>query len=139
MATALRPRASAAAMISRYGSHALALGARPGCNGVAGTVDTSALVAAFGGPESVDTSPEIAGFGFDSLGRPRPRTPMRAAFRYALTVSRRMPVVCWMRDNVQPKRPSARICCCFSSSKTLLMPASGTHVPRPRQRLGRLS
>jgi hypothetical protein len=28
------------------------------------------------------------------------------------------------RESVQPKRPSARICCCFSSSKTLLMPAT---------------
>jgi hypothetical protein len=28
-----------------------------------------------------------------------------------------------MRDSVQPKRPNARICCCFSLSKTLLMPA----------------
>src|SRR4030095_10211668 len=96
MATALRPRASASTMISRYGSHALALGARPGCTGAAGSVDTSALVAGFGrpesvdtsalvavvgGPESVDTCPEIAGFGFDSLGRPRPRTAMPAALR----------------------------------------------------------
>jgi len=49
-------------MISRYGSHTLALGARPGCKGGAGSADTSALAAGFGGPESVDTSPEIAGF-----------------------------------------------------------------------------
>jgi hypothetical protein len=60
-------------------------------------VDISALVAAFGGIESVDTSlemagfdrpgsvdtwsSEIAGFGFDSLGRPRPRTGIPAAFK----------------------------------------------------------
>jgi hypothetical protein len=58
-------------------------------------VDTSAPVAGFGRSESVDTFPEmagfdargsvdtsaeIAGFGFDSLGRPRPRTGMPAAF-----------------------------------------------------------
>jgi hypothetical protein len=87
-------------------------------------VDTSALVAGFGASESVDTFSEIAGFGFDSLGRPRPRTAMPATFKYPLIVSRRMPVASWMRDSVQPKRPSARICCCFSSSKTLLMPAT---------------
>ena len=61
------------------------------------SVDTSALVAGFGGLESVDTSPEmagfdwsesvdttdgeIAGFAFDSLGRPRPRTGIPAALR----------------------------------------------------------
>jgi hypothetical protein len=42
MATALRPRASASAMISRYGSQALALGARPGGGGRTESVDTSA-------------------------------------------------------------------------------------------------
>jgi hypothetical protein len=60
-------------------------------------VDTSALVAGFGGLESVDTSPEmagfdwlesvdttggeIAGFALDSLGRPRPRTGIPPAFK----------------------------------------------------------
>jgi len=59
-------------------------------------VDTSALGAAVGGLESVDTSPDMAGFavrsvdtsrgemaglGFDSLGRPRPRTGIPAAFK----------------------------------------------------------
>ena len=96
MAIALRPRRSASAISSRYGSHALALGARPGRGTGAESVDTSALVAGFaagvGGhllgngrfcrPESVDTSGgEIAGFAFDSLGRPRPRTAIPAAFR----------------------------------------------------------
>ena len=95
IAMALRPRPSASAISSRYGSHALALGARPGRGTGAESVDTSALVAGFrvgvGGhlpemagfdrPESVDTSGEMAGFGFDSLGRPRPRTAMPAAFR----------------------------------------------------------
>jgi hypothetical protein len=81
-------------------------------------------MAGFGGSASVDTSAEIAGFGFDSLGRPRPRTGIPAAFKYPLIVSRRTPVVRWMRESVQPKRPSARICCCRSSSKTLLMAAT---------------
>jgi hypothetical protein len=61
-------------------------------------VDTSALVAAFGRSESVDTLPEmagfdardsvdtsgeIAGFGFDSLCQPRLRTTMPAGFQVA--------------------------------------------------------
>ena len=59
MAMALRPRRSASMISSRYGSHALALGARPGRGTGAESVDTSALVAGFApvGPESVDTSP----------------------------------------------------------------------------------
>jgi len=81
MATALRPRASASAMISRYGSHALALGARPGGGGRTGSVDTSELVMAGFGQRSVDTSSEMAGFGFDSLRRPRPCTAIPAALR----------------------------------------------------------
>jgi hypothetical protein len=59
-------------------------------------VDTSPLVAGFGRSDSVDTSPEIAGFEAESVdtsgvvagfggqtrGRPpRPRTGMPAAFR----------------------------------------------------------
>ena len=82
---------------SRYGSHALALGARPGCGTGAESVETSALVAGFAASESVDTGSEmaefdrpesvdttggeIAGFALDSLGRPRPRTGSPAAFR----------------------------------------------------------
>ena len=82
---------------SRYGSHALALGARLGRGTGAESVDTSALVTAFARSESVDTSPEmagfagaesvdttggeIAGFALDSLGRPRPRTGIPAAFK----------------------------------------------------------
>ena len=83
-------------MSSRYGSHALALGARPGCGIAPESVDTSPLVAGFGRSESVDTSPEmagfdvgsvdtsgvVAGFGGQTRGRPpRPRTGMSAAFR----------------------------------------------------------
>src|SRR5262245_66193956 len=74
-ARALRPRRSASVISSRYGSHALALGARPGRGTGAESVDAAVLVAGFAGSESVDTSPpEIAGFALDSLGRPRPRT-----------------------------------------------------------------
>jgi hypothetical protein len=96
IAIALRPRPSASAISSRYGSHALALGARPGRGTGAESVDTSPLVAGFGRSESVDTLPEMAGFdvrgsvatsgeidgfGFESLGRPRLRTGMPAALR----------------------------------------------------------
>ena len=65
---ALRPRPSASAISSRYGSHALALGARPGRGTGAESVDTSALVAAFASPESVDTASEMAGFAPTRVG-----------------------------------------------------------------------
>ncbi len=97
MAIALRPRPSASAISSRYGSQALAVGARPGGDGRRGSVDASAEWAAFGGPESVDTAgvvagfegPEsvdtsgvVAGFGGHTRGRPpRSRTGIPAAFR----------------------------------------------------------
>ena len=54
MAIALRPRPSASVISARYGSHALALGARPGRGVDAESVDTSALVAAFASPELVE-------------------------------------------------------------------------------------
>jgi hypothetical protein len=94
---------------SRYGSHALALDARLGRGAGAESVDTSSLVAGFASPasvkiagfpppESVDTEAvemagfagaesvdipggELAGFALDSLGRPRPRTGIPAAFK----------------------------------------------------------
>src|SRR5262245_45200371 len=40
IAIALRPRSSASAISARYGSQALALGARPGRGGVSASVDT---------------------------------------------------------------------------------------------------
>jgi hypothetical protein len=92
MAMALRPRPSASAISSRYGSHALALGARSGRGTGAKSVDTLALVAAFASPasvemagfaspESVDTGVvEMAGFALDAR-RPRPGTTMPAALR----------------------------------------------------------
>src|SRR5712691_808798 len=39
-------------------------------------------------------------------------------------VSRRPASACSMRRSDHPSRPSARICCCVVSSKTLLMPAT---------------
>jgi hypothetical protein len=82
MAIAFRPRPSASAISSRYGSHALALGARPGRGIGAESVDTSALVAGFALPESVDTSGVVAGLGGQTRGRPpRPRAGIPAAFR----------------------------------------------------------
>src|ERR1700732_2847964 len=97
MAMALRPRPSASAISSRYGSPAPALGERPGgagsrgsvdtCAavagfGVPGSVDTSGVGAGFGVPRSVDTSVVVAGFGGHARGRPpRPRTATPAAFR----------------------------------------------------------
>jgi hypothetical protein len=97
MAMALRPRPSASAISSRYGSHALALGARPGRRRGIESVDTPALVAAFASPgsgdsaseiarfappESVDTAAvEMAGFARDARRRPRPGTTMPTALR----------------------------------------------------------
>src|SRR5688500_1837117 len=97
MAMTLRPRPSASAISSRYGSHALALGARPGRRSGTTSVDTSVLVAAFAWSEWVDTSSEMAGFAppesvdtggiemagfaFDARRRPRPGTTIPAALR----------------------------------------------------------
>src|SRR5438093_10148293 len=39
-------------------------------------------------------------------------------------VSRRTASACSMRRSDHPRRPSARICCCLVSSKTLLMPVT---------------
>ena len=55
------------------------------------------------------------------IALPFPRTAIPPAFRYAPAVSRRTPVACSMRLSVHPSRPSAIICCFFSSLKTLLM------------------
>src|SRR5271157_3367440 len=82
----------------------------------------------FAGPESVITS--LAGFG---ARRPQPlggRTAIPAAFRYALAVSRRILVVCWIRRSDHPSRPRAKTCCFFSSFKTLAMPTEPTSLRR---------
>ena len=83
-------------------------------------------MAGFAAPESVITS--LAGFGSH---RPQPlggRTAIPAAFRYALAVSRRILVACWMRRSDQPSRPRAKTCCFFSSFKTLAMPTEPTSL-----------
>ena len=74
MAMALRPRRTASTISSRYGSQALACGARPGATRTPASVDTSPLVAGFGGAGSVDTSGVVAGFGGQSRGPPTPPT-----------------------------------------------------------------
>ena len=61
----VRPRPRASTISSRYGAHALALGARPGDE----SVDTRAVVAGFERPGSVDTSGVVAGFGGQARGR----------------------------------------------------------------------
>src|SRR5271157_5258704 len=68
-------------------------------------------MAGFAAPESVITW--LAGFG---ARRPQPlggRTAIPAAFRYALAVSRRILVVCWIRRSDHPSRPRATTCCFF--------------------------
>src|SRR2546427_9758418 len=105
------------------------MGLRPGAgtggasNGSLGTesVDTAGPLAGFAGaagPESVDTS--LAGFG----GRPHRRggpTAIPAAFREALTVSRRTPVVSSMRRSDHPSRPRAITCCALSALPTIAL------------------
>ena len=68
-------------------------------DGAGESVDTSRPGDRFCGPESVDTSREIAGFAFDSLGRPRPRTGIPAAFRYSPTL-RTSPRARWRASRV---------------------------------------
>src|SRR4051812_10695314 len=126
MAMALRPRPTALSMISRYGSHALAAGARPGGgHDVAAapeSVDTPSLLAGLGDSESVDTPPAVAGFDGGPICRGA-LIAIEAARRYALAVSRRMPVAPSIFLSDQPSRPSASTCCFFSSLKTLAIPA----------------
>ena len=122
---ALRPRASAAAISSRYGSQALAAGLRPGARRRARSRSTPLLAgfAAAAAAESVDTLdwPVLAA----ARGCRGGRTAMPAAFKYALAVSRRTPVASSMRRSDQPSRPSAITCCRFSALKTLAIPAVG--------------
>src|SRR5437899_11761112 len=82
IAIALRPRASAVAISSRYGSHALAAGLRPGRGrgGAAGeAVATPTPLAGFDAGRAlvpVDTS--IGGFGGWPHGPRRPTPPTAA-------------------------------------------------------------
>src|SRR5206468_7042739 len=99
MDLALRPRERPSAISSRKGSQALALGARPAAGGQgegSGSVDTCPEITGFGCPESVDTPSVVAGFDAGSVdtplvvagfggqipGRPPlPRTAIPAALR----------------------------------------------------------
>src|SRR6266700_4258011 len=126
MAMALRPRPTARSMISRYGSHALAAGARPGGGhaviAAVESVDTTSLLAGFDASESVDTPPAVAGFDGGPICRGA-LMAIEAARKYALAVSRRIPVAASIFLSDQPSRPSASTCCFFSSLKTLAIPA----------------
>ena len=55
--------------------------------------------------------------------------PIPAAFKYRLTVSRRIPVSASMRRSDQPRLPSPKICCLFVLFKTLLINAGDTIGP----------
>jgi hypothetical protein len=73
----------------------------------------------FAAVESVITS--VAGFaGSCCAEAPDARKAMPAAFKYPAAVSRRTPVLRWMRRSDHPNRPKAMTCCFFSSLKTLL-------------------
>src|SRR5439155_844735 len=73
----------------------------------------------------------------------RARTASPTAFRYALAVSRRTPVVSSMRRRDRPSRPSAITCPRFSTLKTLATAASAEPPPlstsRRRRSGGRFS
>jgi hypothetical protein len=112
-------------MISRYGSHALAVGLRLGRVGAEPVITSMAgfelSSAGFVGAEPVITS--MAGFAGPWPQRPDGPIEIPAALRYPLAVSRRTPVVAWMRLRLHPRRPSTSTCCCLSSLKTLPIPA----------------
>ena len=82
-------------------------------------------MAGFAGAESVDTSDVMAGFGGPSAAAARElahRDPRRLQVRrWPSPDERRSPAS--IRRSDQPRRPSASTCCCFSSLKTLLIPA----------------
>ena len=121
---------------SRYGSQALALGARAArARRVGGHLRAKLrdLPA-----ESVDTSGEMAGFAGPSPGRPRPRTGNPGGPqipRDRLAIARRSAAQC--DGATSPSRPSARTCCCFCLLQDVAHAGRRTPGPRPRQRLGR--
>src|SRR5271166_1153318 len=134
MARAFRPRLSPNSMASRQGSQALARGL--GCGDAACPRPVSGARAptssGWDGLRSAITSESVitwlAGLG---ARRPQPlggRTAIPAAFRYALAVSRRILVVCWILRSDHPSRPRAKTCCFFSSFKTLAMPTEPTSL-----------
>jgi hypothetical protein len=128
-------------MSSRYGSQALAEGARLGCR-IAESVITPSLVAGFAGGPSVITAPSVAGCAESAISGgcghrecrpPDRRTEIPAACRYVPAVSRRTPTSRSMRLSDHPSRPSASICSRLSSFKTFVIPAEGPRGPPPRQ------
>ena len=112
-------------------------GARLGRSTDMGAAPPVPVPAAVAGEGSVDVSEDMAGFPGRSGGRPRPRTVRPAALRYPLAVSRRTPVAPSIRRNDQPRRPSARTCCRFSSAKTLLVMGRNTQFQTGVNVLGR--
>src|SRR6185437_12899551 len=96
---------------------------------LAGFASASAFT--FVGRFSVLVVTPLAGFaGARRPHAPGGRTPIPAAFRYVLAVSRRTPVSCSMRRKGHPSRPRAITCCFFASLKTLLIPTKATALRR---------
>jgi hypothetical protein len=139
-------------MSSRYGSHALAAGARPGRSSDAASGDAKSVVdplAGFADADAGSVVDPLAGFAdadadagsvVDPLaglgGRlvRGGRTAIPAAFRYELAVSRRTPVASSIRRSDHFSCPSARTCCFLSSLKTFTL-GGGPWPCRRRQRL----
>ena len=123
---------SASAISSRYGSQALALGARPGGGGRTGSVDTSALV--------------MAGFAAEVGGHLlgncrfcfRFARPAAAAHRdaggFQIAADRLAPDAGRLprcAEASSPSRPSARICCCLCVVQDVAHAGDGTTRSSP--------
>ena len=138
IAIALRPRSSASPISSRYGSHALALGARPGRGAAARSVDTSAWWPVLADPSRWTPRRKwpvlTAGVGGHlrrggRFWRPDPRASAPAAHgnagRFQILAGRLPPDAGRLFDAPQrpaqsPQRHDLLLSC---SSKTLLMAA----------------
>ena len=145
---------SASAISSRYGSHALALGARPGC-GIARRVGGHLVPGGrfwpirVGGHLRRKWPVLTAGVGghLRRGGRfwrpdPRPSAPTahRNAGRFQVVAGRFAPDpggVLRCAAATSPVAPAPRLAAVLMSSKTLLMAAKEHTAPRRRQRLGR--
>jgi hypothetical protein len=116
------------------------------------SVDTSALVAGFGPPESVDTSPEIAGLTVRGRWtppatwwpgwRPHPRSPAALADRgpggLEIGVRRFAADRGRLLDAAErpPESPQRQHLLLFGVVQDVAHASDGTWVPRRRQRLG---
>ena len=128
-------------MISRYGSQALAAGARPGARHVGGvggpeSVDTPSLLAGFGAPESVDT------IGCGRFWRQRYLSwrPNRDPGRAQVPARRLAPDARRVLDLPErpPQSPKGQYLLSFLVAQDVGHPGGGPQARRLRQRPGAL-